>query len=132
MGNLSADTESNFNSTPLRCTTARGQSQIQAEEDATDAADALAAWDASEDAEELRALQGLADEGISEWNDGAILVRDSHFQEFAEVFADDMGAIDKNDVGWPLTCIDWEKAAEELQQDYSSVDYNGVDYWYRS
>ena len=107
------------------------EDKADAEEGVTDAADALADWDASENAEELRALQGLADEGICSWNDGATLIRDSYFQEFAEGFAEDIGAIDKN-VGWPLTCIDWEKAAEELQQDYSSVDYDGVDYWYRS
>ena len=33
---------------------------------------------------------------------------------------------------WPFNCIDWEKAAEELQQDYMSIDFDGVTYWMRS
>src|SRR5208283_4356595 len=97
----------------------------------TEAKGELEDWDASEDSTELATLQTLADEGISEWEDGATLIRDSYFEQYAEELADDIGAIDKN-AGWPLTCIDWTKAAEQLQQDYSSVDYDGVDYWVRS
>jgi hypothetical protein len=33
---------------------------------------------------------------------------------------------------WPLDCIDWEKAAEELQVGYTSVDFDGETYWYRA
>lgn len=27
--------------------------------------------------------------------------------------------------------IDWDKTAENLRQDYNSVDFDGVEYWYR-
>jgi hypothetical protein len=58
------------------------------------------------------------------------LIRDSYFEDYAREFADDIGAIN-SDASWPNTCIDWEKAASELQMDYSSVEFDGVTYWYR-
>ncbi len=57
-------------------------------------------------------------------------IADSHFEDYARELADDIGAI-KQDAGWPNSCIDWEKAATELQQDYSSVEIDGETYWYR-
>ena len=63
--------------------------------------------------------------------DGASLIRDSYFKEYAEELADDIGAINK-DASWPNDCIDWDQAARELQMDYSSVDFGGVEYWVRS
>lgn len=32
---------------------------------------------------------------------------------------------------WPFTCIDWDKAAQELQMDYTSVEFDGITYWVR-
>lgn len=58
------------------------------------------------------------------------LIRDTYFQEHAQELAEDIGAI-PDDISWPCTCIDWERAARELQMDYTSVDYQGVIYWYR-
>jgi len=47
-----------------------------------------------------------------------------------EQLAEDIGAIDK-DLQWPVYCIDWEQAANELRVDYSEVDYDGETYYYR-
>jgi hypothetical protein len=58
------------------------------------------------------------------------LIRDSYFEDYAQQLAEDIGAIDPN-ATWPLHCIDWEKAASELQMDYSQVEYDGETYWYR-
>ena len=101
-----------------------------AQQAVTDAEEALASW---EDAEELKALQSLAEEaeGCGDWPDSKALIRDSYFQEYAEQLADDIGAIDSN-ATWPCNCIDWERAASELQYYYTSVDYDGVTYWVRS
>ena len=63
--------------------------------------------------------------------DGAGLIRDSYFQSYAQELAEDIGAIPK-DQTWPGRCIDWDQAARELQMDYSSVDFGGVEYWVRS
>lgn len=58
------------------------------------------------------------------------LVRESYFEDFARQEAEDLDLI-KSDARWPYTCIDWEQAAEELKQDYSNVDFDGVEYLYR-
>lgn len=91
----------------------------------------LEEWEAENDAE-LGALLALEEQckGYTDWEDGATLIRDSYFEDYAEELADDIGAIDRN-ATWPLNCIDWEQAARELQQDYTQVDFDGVDYWVR-
>ena len=42
--------------------------------------------------------------------------------------AEDIGAI-SGDESWPLNYIDWAAAAEALQMDYTSIDFDGVEYW---
>lgn len=59
------------------------------------------------------------------------LIADSHFTEYAQQLAEDIGAI-RSDNQWPNYCIDWEYAARELQYDYSAVDIDGDRYWIRS
>lgn len=97
-----------------------------------DNADTLAAWD-EDYGTELKALTALADEAegyAADWQHGEALIRDSYFQEYAQQLAEDIGAIDNN-AKWPNTCINWDEAASELQQDYTSVTFDGVDYWIR-
>jgi hypothetical protein len=86
-----------------------------------------------EDKEELKILDALQDqcEGYaSDWRHGATLIRDSYFKEYAQELAEDLGMINHT-WSWPYTCIDWERAADELKQDYTEVDYDGVAYWVR-
>jgi DNA repair exonuclease SbcCD ATPase subunit len=94
---------------------------------------ALTDWDDSSEGEELKALKALADqcEGYGDWEHGAQLVRDDYFEDFAREEAESLDLI-KEDMRWPYACIDWKQAAEELQQDYTSVDWDGVTYWVRS
>lgn len=89
-------------------------------------------WTETE-AEELKQLEALADDagGCADWKYGEGLIRDSYFQEYAEQLAEDTGAIGR-DAKWPCDHIDWEAAAEALQQGYTSVEYDGVTYWIRS
>lgn len=91
--------------------------------------------DNNEERAELTALLALREEvsynSGDSWKDGATLIRDSYFEEYAEQLADDIGAIDRN-ASWPICHIDWAAAAESLKQDYSSVDFNGVEYWVRA
>lgn len=103
------------------------------DEDVVEAQRDLAEWDESEEAAELKMLKEFADEAGSyseDWKYGATLIRDSYFRQYAMDFADDIGAINK-DASWPNDCIDWERAARELQMDYTAIDFNGVDYWVR-
>jgi hypothetical protein len=90
-------------------------------------------WSDADLAEELKTLKALAEEGenCSDWSYGETLIRDSYFRTYAEELADDIGAIDSN-AHWPMTCIDWERAARELQMDYTSIDFDGITYWMRS
>jgi len=87
---------------------------------------------------ELALLVGLLDElkgwgGDEQWKGYwylITLIRDSYFEDYARELAEDIGAINA-DARWPNNCIDWEQAASELQTDYSSVEFEGVTYWYR-
>lgn len=90
-------------------------------------------WDASGEGQELKALKALADqgEGYGDWSYGETLIRESYFQDYAMELAGDIGDIPK-DVGWPCTCIDWERACRELKMDYTEVDFDGVSYFMRA
>ncbi len=85
---------------------------------------------------ECRALKSLMDDlkgcgGDEQWCGDwypLLLIRDSHFREYAYQEALNFGLIN----AWPYTCIDWDQAARKLQNDYSSVEFDGVTYWYRS
>lgn len=98
------------------------------------------AWASIEDGEpqELQTLENLLEElkgygGDEQWEGDwypATLIRDSHFQDYAQELAEDTGAT-QADAKWPHNCIDWEYAARELQYDYSTVDFDGAQYWYR-
>lgn len=104
-----------------------------AQDAAKNANEVLADWDNGSEGDELRVLKALADEAsgyATDWSPGEVLIRDSYFQKYAEQLADDLGLV-PSDAGWPMTCIDWEQAARELQQDYTSVDFDGETYWIR-
>lgn len=57
------------------------------------------------------------------------LICNSHFEAYAKQLAEDIGAVDRN-ATWPHNCIDWEAAANLLQKDYSSVEFDGITFWY--
>ena len=104
-----------------------------ARDEAAEAGDeAVASWE-QEYGDELKALESLADEasGSPDWEHGESLIRDSYFTQYAKEFANDVGRV-SGDMEWPLCHIDWEAAAEDLQQDCTSVDFDGVTYWIRS
>jgi Antirestriction protein (ArdA) len=113
--------------------------ELEDERDAIDEddAEALAEWKTEND-DELDELTELLSDlkgygGDEQWRGDwypVTLIRDSHFRDYAEELADDIGAVDSN-ASWPMTCIDWDQAARELQQDYSAVEYGSVTYWYR-
>ena len=98
------------------------------------------AWDGVPDGEpeELVMLEGILSElagyGGDEEFEGdwypVELVDDSYFQEYTQNLAEECGMVDTN-ARWPMTCIDWEQAALELQMDYSNILIHGSTYWYR-
>jgi hypothetical protein len=81
--------------------------------------------------DELAALEALAEQasGASDWDSGEQLIRDSHFQTYARELADELDSAPAQT--WPYQHVDWEAAANELQQDYTPVEFAGVTYWIR-
>jgi hypothetical protein len=83
-------------------------------------------------AEELTALRSIADEGgstFSDWEYGVSLIPEDKFEDYAREYAEDVGAIDGNESNpWPLYCIDWERAADDLKVDYSTIRIEGETY----
>ena len=91
-----------------------------------------------EEADEFKRLGDLIEDcegkgGDEQWRGDwypVTLIRDSYFKDYAQELAEDIGAI-KDDAQWPATCIDWDEAARQLQQDYTTVEFDGVTYWTR-
>jgi hypothetical protein len=85
--------------------------------------------------DELAALEALIQEVTQVSGDapedGATLIRDSYFAEYAEELAYDQELISPT-IRWPINYIDWEAAAEALKQDYYPVDFDHITYWVRS
>ena len=80
---------------------------------------------------ELSELETLRDEiGESTMRDGEAMIPESDFKSYAMQVAEDLS--DGNTARWPFTCIDWNEAADELKQDYTSVSYQGEDYFIRA
>lgn len=104
-------------------------------EDERDFAESPETWaeECPDDAEDLKALVALAEdgEGCADWQHGETLIRDSYFEDYARELAEDIGAISR-DMQWPLSFIDWGRAADALKMDYTSLDFGGVTYWVRS
>lgn len=100
--------------------------------------DQPAEFDESEEGEEYARLKSLLEDlcgngGDEQWRGSwypITLIRDSYFEDYARELADDIGAIN-SDMTWPNNCIDWEQAARELQMDYSTTDFDGIEYHYR-
>ena len=76
----------------------------------------------------LRALRYDA-EGYSDWTSGAVLVRESHFVDYARQYADDVCALDSDSSMYPY--VDWERWARDLRRDYTAVEFDGETYYVR-
>ena len=86
----------------------------------------------SETKEELRPYKDLAEQcqNYGEWRYGTRLIHKREFKNYAREFAEDIGVVDKR-ADWPMNCIDWDQAADELENDYSSFDFDGEEYLMR-
>jgi hypothetical protein len=104
-----------------------------------DDAETVGEWEASDECGELAFLESvLADlegnGGDEQWEGSwypGTLIRDSYFGDYAQELAEDVCSDTISNASWPLTCIDWERAARELRMDYTSTEIDGVTYWYR-
>lgn len=79
----------------------------------------------------LKAFLDELNDCTSEVSSGETCILDDYFEEYAEEFAADIGAIDPR-AGWPLNCINWKQAAKELLYDYSEATWDGYTYYVRN
>lgn len=92
----------------------------------------------ADDVAELRVLQKLAEEASSspDWNYGETLIRRSYFVDYIAELIDECYELPKELTSgqWPYRhiTIDYKAAAEEAEQDYMSVDFDGVEYLIRA
>jgi hypothetical protein len=90
------------------------------------------------DADDFKALGDLLDElkgygGDEQWRGDwypITLIRDSHFQDYAQDLVEEIGDWPKSGIPNYIE-VDWEATVRNIQQDYSSVDFVGITYWYR-
>lgn len=82
--------------------------------------------------EELKTLKAFAEEaeGCGDWKDGETLIRESYFTQYCEELLKDCGELPK-DIPWYIV-IDWEKTADHIRIDYTSLDLDGITYLIRS
>lgn len=92
-----------------------------------------------DDASELAQLESLMSDladcggGNEQWRGTwypLLLISESHFRDYAEQLAEDIGAINAA-ASWPNCYIDWDRAADALRMDYTPVTFNSVEYWTR-
>jgi hypothetical protein len=86
-----------------------------------------------EEKAELVTLKALAEEAegyAADWQYGEAMIRDTYFADYAREMLEDCGTIPK-DLPWYVV-IDWEATANHIKADYTSVDFDGMDYWVRS
>jgi hypothetical protein len=96
------------------------------------AEDDLRDWD-NDNGDELKSLKSLADEGSNcsgDWIHGESLINDEYWVQYVQELLEDIGDLPKDLPHYIV--IDWEKTAENIQVDYSSVDFDGTTFWIRS
>lgn len=81
--------------------------------------------------ETLKALHEIRDACGREWVHGVGYYRDSYFKDYAQELAEECGYCGNQKDNPLFQCIDWDKWAEMVQQDYSSIEVGGVTFWYR-
>ena len=96
----------------------------------SDARQAVEEWK-DENQEELDELLAMRDECGPEWKYGVAFIAEEDFEEYAQDLASDLYGEEIRNAYWPFDCIDWEKAADALRMDYSSIDYQGTTYLFR-
>ena len=81
---------------------------------------------------ELKELEELREirEEVPGWYGGNTLIIDDEWVAYVEEMLKDIGYITR-DFPWWIE-IDWEKTAENVAVDYSTVEYKGHTYYYRS
>lgn len=73
-------------------------------------------------------LEIVKQDGYVDLDDDSYLILDDFFEEYAEELAYEIGAVNR-EAEWPNNHIDWQQAAEDLKQDFTSLKIGPYDYW---
>lgn len=92
-------------------------------------------WDETDEGQEYNRLKSLLDElsgsgGDHQWRGDwypVSLIRDSHFNDAMDELLEDTGDLPRDLPSYLTITVDYDA----LQMDYSSVEFDGVTYWYR-
>lgn len=93
----------------------------------------LKAWDDSDEAEELKTLEALNEEGeqnSGDWTHGETLIHGSYWVEYVQELVSDIGDLPRNIPSYIE--IDWEATARNIAADYSQIDFDGSTYYIRN
>lgn len=94
--------------------------------------------DYTEERQELHFLEQTLSEmqgygGNHQWDGNwypDYLIADRHFKDYAKELAYDIYGEELRNARWPMSCVDWDKAASELQMDYTSITIDGHEFLY--
>lgn len=106
---------------------AEAEAQKQAREEQVEKAEAEFDTEAQE---ELKALRNLRDEVGGEWRYGVTLIPENEFEDYCRELVEDIGDLPKGVPGYIV--IDWEATANNIRQDYSEAEFQGVNYLFRA
>ena len=112
-------------------------SELQEAEDSGDdkreaeASEALEQWD-DDNGEEYNTLKELIKdcEGYGDWECGTALIHRSHWVDYCRELTEDIDGIPKDLPSYIV--IDWEATADNIEADYSVVDFGDEDYLIRA
>lgn len=83
--------------------------------------------------DELDSLMKLEEEGrdaTGEFQHGEALIRYSYWEQYVQELLQDIGDLPKDIPHYIV--IDWEATARNIAVDYTTVDFDGVEYYIRS
>lgn len=108
--------------------------ELQGERDSWEESGEGTEWEAEnpDDAEKLKTLESLAEEGKTysgDWEYGAILIHEDHFTDYCQELVSDTGDLSSDILNYLV--IDWEATAENIRQYYSKIDFDGQTYLVR-
>jgi hypothetical protein len=88
-------------------------------------------WD-DDNGEEFKNLKDLIEEceGCGDWEHGETLIHRNYWVEYCQQLLEDIGYMPKDLPSWIV--IDWEATADNMEVDYSVVNFGDEEYLIRS
>jgi flagellar hook-basal body complex protein FliE len=103
-----------------------------------EAQEALDQFNQSYEKDELDLLTEVIAEGedAPDWNHGTAIIHENYFTQYTQDLIEDTCELPKEFISgqwpWSHVSIDFESAAEELKQDYKTIDADGQTYYLRA